>query len=174
MNINETTTLLFSYFVIALVFEHAMSIIFNWRVFLNNWNNKGLKTVILVGSSATLTFSLGLNIFEKLLPSLGQSYTNSSDPGLQVFFTALFIAGGSSGIYEVLKKTVVRDEERRNLITRNKELETNVSELVNSILDITDEKVVLKNNINFALSDRKKLEDQAKIIRNIIIQNKNV
>ena len=67
-------TLLFTYFVIALIFESAMSVIFKWRVFLERWNKKGIKTVVIVVAACSLTFSLNLNIFIKLLPLLGETY----------------------------------------------------------------------------------------------------
>jgi len=170
-NIVGIISLLFSYFIIALIFESAMSVIFKWRVYLRKWNHKGKKTLILVIAASILTFSLDLNIFEKLMPLLsetGEPYEGGKVLLYEHIVTAFFIAGGSGGIYEVMKKTALRDEEKSTLITKNSELEVSASDLVDSLLDITKGKVSLKKSISVSQGDHKELEKKAKTIRDLL------
>lgn len=171
MNTDKLMILLFNYFIIALIFETAMSVIFKWRFFLERWNNKGLKTVILVVVAYLLTVSLNLNIFKELLPILNnETIVTTSNNNIEMFLTALFIAGGSGNIYELIKNTKIRDTKRNNDITKKANLKKNKN---NSTLNTKTRNSNSENSIaksNYIKNNRYK----RKLIRKYIEDIKNI
>jgi hypothetical protein len=89
-------------FVTAVLLESAFSVIFNWRVFLAYFSSRGVRTIIMVVVSLVI-----VNIFElDILADLIRAYTKkSAAPEMQpvsTFVTALILAGGSAGVYNIL------------------------------------------------------------------------
>lgn len=114
---NQLYNILLPYFVLAVVFEVALSPLFNWRIFLLHFEGKGFKTPISI-VLAYVTFSAaGLDVFGELLKALGHGYKPLSDGTVvsstwwgQVL-TAFLIAGGSSGINQIFAKLGIRTPE---------------------------------------------------------------
>lgn len=118
VELEDIGEILFKFLVLAVVFEAALSTIFNWRLFIKHLEGKGWKTVIAV-LSAWLIFGLAdMNIFKELMETL--------DPKTEGFFedetlarwaasfaTALLIAGGSDAIFRIYTKLGMRNPTER-------------------------------------------------------------
>ncbi len=104
-------------FVTAVVLESAFAVIFNWRVFLAYFDTKGVKTIVMIVISAIVVFYFKLDVFASLMAafslpnssadaatvaaSLQNEVTNTSDT-LSKLITALVLAGGSSGVHNMM------------------------------------------------------------------------
>jgi hypothetical protein len=98
------------FFVLSVVFEVAMTPIFNWRVFLKHAEGKGWKTPIVIISAFLVFWGYNLDIISELLIALGQE--TKIDHGGQLL-TALLIAGGSDGVFRIFTKLGIRNPEER-------------------------------------------------------------
>ncbi|MCI5117143.1 MAG: hypothetical protein D3913_04125 [Candidatus Electrothrix sp. LOE1_4_5] len=96
--------------VLSVVFEVAMTPIFNWRVFLKYGEGKGWKTPIVIGTALIVFWSYNIDIISNLLVSLGQKA--ELDFGGQLL-TALLIAGGSDGVFRIFTKLNIRNPAER-------------------------------------------------------------
>lgn len=103
---------LFIFLVLSVVFEVALTPIFNWRVFMAHFEERGWKTPITVALAFFVFWSYGLDIISDLLTALGNATAKSL--GGQIL-TALLIAGGSSGVFQIFAKLGIRmnTEERK-------------------------------------------------------------
>lgn len=95
------------FLVLSVVFEVALTPIFNWRIFMVHFEGKGYKTPITVVLAFIVFWSYGLDIIRDLLVSLDQPANKSL--GGQIL-TALLIAGGSSGIFQIFTKLKIRSD----------------------------------------------------------------
>jgi len=98
------------FLVLSVVFESALSPLFNWRVFREKFNGKGVKTPIVVILAFVVFWSYDLDIINDILVAV--NYIAETDPrgyslGGQAL-TALLIAGGSSGILNIYTKLGIR------------------------------------------------------------------
>ncbi|GAK58627.1 hypothetical protein U27_05601 [Candidatus Vecturithrix granuli] len=109
INMNEVLNILVVFLVLSIVFEVALTPIFTWRVFLSYCHKRGFKTPITVSLAFLVFWGYDLDIITDLLNVLKptMSITNPS-PGGQ-FLTALLIAGGSSGIFQIFTKLGIRN-----------------------------------------------------------------
>lgn len=99
------------FLILSAVIESALTPLFNWRVFLEHAHNKGLRTPITMVFAFLIVWGYGLDIIRDLLAALGQSVGPRISGQV---LTAFLLAGGSSGVYQLLKKWHVRmsDKER--------------------------------------------------------------
>jgi hypothetical protein len=92
--------LLFELFVLAVLIESGLSVIFNWRPFKELFDSRGMKTLV------SLTFSfVFVSVFDlDMTTALVNVYAGTNDPvnlpGKVV--TALVLSGGSSGVNNIL------------------------------------------------------------------------
>jgi len=93
------------FLVLSVVFEVALTPLFNWRVFMARFENRGVKTPITVILAFIVFWGYGLDIIRDLLVALGK--TAEVSVGGQVL-TALLIAGGSSGVFQIFTKLQIR------------------------------------------------------------------
>ena len=93
------------FLVLSVVFEVALTPLFNWRVFMARFEGKGYKTPITVALAFIVFWGYGLDIIKDLLVALGKPASQSI--GGQIL-TALLIAGGSSGVYQIFTKLKIR------------------------------------------------------------------
>ncbi len=98
------------FLVLSVVFESALTPVFNWRVFRERFNGKGVKTPIVVILAFVVFWSYDLDIINDILVAV--NYIAETDPrgytlGGQAL-TALLIAGGSSGIFRIFSKLGIR------------------------------------------------------------------
>ncbi len=86
-------------FVLAVLIESALAVIFNWRLYLALFYSRGVKTLVMIAVSALVVWSFNLDIVYTLLDVYGFP---SESGTLSRLLTALILAGGSSGVYRVL------------------------------------------------------------------------
>ena len=91
---------LFTLFVLALVLESGLAVLFNWRWFLEVFDAKGLKTLISVGFAYWVVAQYDLDLMTRLVNILWGAPDGSDIVGR--FLTALVLAGGSSGVNTML------------------------------------------------------------------------
>lgn len=95
---------------VVLVIESAMSALFQWRVYRDYFNSTALKTPIMAMTGLLLVVLTNYDPVERLLLTI----PNLTLPRYAPFFTyplsALIIAGGSAGIYALLKRLGIRSE----------------------------------------------------------------
>ncbi len=103
---------LVTFLVLSVVFEVALTPLFNWRLFLKHLEGKGWKTPITVGIAYLVFWGYNLDIIYDLLTALGYPVTKGL--GGQIL-TAFLIAGGSDGILQIFRKLKIREspEDRR-------------------------------------------------------------
>jgi hypothetical protein len=104
-------------FVTAVLLESAFATIFNWRVFLTYFNERGIKTIIMVIVSLIVVWVFKLDVMASLIAAyklpagslqgndaalaLAAEFTKTSGP-VSTFVTALILAGGSAGVNNVM------------------------------------------------------------------------
>ena len=83
-------------FVLAVLLESALSLIFNWRVFLEFFNRRAIKTVVMFVVSLIVVKTFDIDIVAELM----KIYDQGSSPGdlMSTILTAMILAGGSSGV----------------------------------------------------------------------------
>lgn len=123
---------LMMYFILALIFESAFSIIFNWSVFIRKFKDKGAKTIIMVVSSIIIFGAYDIDIITSVVNEYKSEITveteiqtNEVDKTDETkdrqksttwggkLVTALFIAGGSGVVNNVLNTLKLRKDAQR-------------------------------------------------------------
>jgi len=94
-------------FVLATLIESALAVVFNWRLFLQLFNGRGMKTLVMIGVSALAVYTFNITTIETLVSSYQYGPDSvpclQADPGgLAFWLTALVLAGGSAGVYNLL------------------------------------------------------------------------
>ena len=108
--LGKVSEVLLIFLVLSVVFESALTPLFNWRVFRERFNGKGLKTPIVVILAFVVFWGYDLDIINDILVAV--DYLTETDPrgytlGGQAL-TALLIAGGSSGILNIYTRLGIR------------------------------------------------------------------
>jgi hypothetical protein len=91
----------FELFILAVILESALAVVFNWKLFVTTLDTKATKPIIAVAVASLFVFTFHLDITTTLV----NLYTGTSfppGPGGQLL-TALVIAGGSSGVNNLLQ-----------------------------------------------------------------------
>ncbi len=115
INMEEVINILVIFLVLSVVFEVALTPIFNWRVFLSYCHEKGCKTPITVILALLVFWGYDLDILTDLINVLKPNAKIAGPKiGGQVL-TALLIAGGSSGIFQIFTKLKIRDPGQINI-----------------------------------------------------------
>ena len=111
-NMEKAGGVLFVFLVLSVVFEVALTPIFNWSLFLRKFEGRGVKTPVTVILAFLVFWGYGLDIVKDLLEAL--CYTTRKTLGGQ-FLTSLLIAGGSDGVLRIFTKLGIRNnpEERK-------------------------------------------------------------
>ena len=111
---DELWQIIFLFFVLSVVFESALTPVFNWRIFASRFEGRGIKTPVTVGLAFVVFWGFDLDIIKDLLNAFGlnegEEYTTSL--GGQIL-TALLIAGGSDGVFRVFTRLGLRDPSER-------------------------------------------------------------
>ena len=97
------------FLVLSLIFESALTPIFNWRIFAANFEGKGLKTPLTVILALLVFWEYKLDIFHDVLVALGKQQASSDPTFWGQVITAFLIAGGSDGVFRVFTKLKIRD-----------------------------------------------------------------
>lgn len=93
---------LFLLFVVAILLESALAIIFNWRVFLALFDGRGMRTVVSIALALAVVLSFDLDALTDLIKIYSGSDVSKGHSWLGKFITALILAGGSSGVNNIL------------------------------------------------------------------------
>lgn len=96
--------------VLSVLFEQALTPIFNWRIFAEKFEGKGVKTPFTLILAFLLFWNFDLNIFKEVMLAFGKKV----EPGkLGTFMgcaiTSFLIAGGSGGIFNLYTKLNIRN-----------------------------------------------------------------
>jgi hypothetical protein len=91
---------LFVLFVLAVLLESGLAVIFNWRVFVDVFDARGVKTLVSVVFAYVFVNVFDIDIVTNLVNLYTGSKVERGVPGR--FITALIIAGGSSGVNNLL------------------------------------------------------------------------
>lgn len=112
-------------FVFAVLVESALAVIFNWRLFLEVFNGRGMRTLVAIAVSALVVKFSGINVLDQLAATMnGTAPPVKEATGVSFWLTALILAGGGSGVNRILvalgyrtevsqAETKVKPEEKR-------------------------------------------------------------
>lgn len=111
-------------FTIAVLLESAFSVLFNWRVFLTYFSLKGVRTIIMVAASYAIVTMLPIDIFAELVNAYQETGKTFSSNEVTQIITALILAGGSTGVNNMLVRlgyrSITRSEEVRPIPDKTK------------------------------------------------------
>ena len=101
-------------FVISVVFETALTPIFNWRVFARFCEGKGFKTPLTVIAAVALLWNYDIDIFRHIIDAFadaggGEGTAESKSTFLGRIITGLLVAGGSGAVFNIFTKLKLRD-----------------------------------------------------------------
>lgn len=96
----QSFKVLFTLFVLATLLESGLSVIFNWRPFIIEFDSRGIKTVISVIVSYVFVTVFHFDIVTRLVNIYSGSTSENYFPGSML--TALILSGGSSGVNNIL------------------------------------------------------------------------
>lgn len=99
-------------FVLAILIENALAVLFNWRLFRAYFNLRGVKTLVMIVISLIAVFSFNLNIVAELLLQYDVDLSPEDSKLASQVLTALILAGGSSGVNDLMVKFGWRDANR--------------------------------------------------------------
>jgi hypothetical protein len=100
---------LFRVFVLAVLLESALALIFNWRPFIIYFDGRGVRTVISLALSWTVTWFLRLDLVEELYKAAHGPDQVYDLQGVGIFITALVVAGGSAGVNNIFRALGFRE-----------------------------------------------------------------
>jgi hypothetical protein len=95
-----TFKILFAIFVLALVLESGLAVLFNWRPFVMTFDARGVKTLVSLAFSLFFVLTFRLDLCTGLVNILWAQNYHASFPGYVV--TALVLAGGSSAVNNLM------------------------------------------------------------------------
>ncbi|MGJ7518043.1 hypothetical protein ACSFE6_27355 [Pseudomonas baetica] len=105
---NDTVVLLpllVGVFVVATLMESALSTLFQWRLYLEFFNGRAFKTLVMIVFGYAVVLQFDYDIFNKIIILAG----GVSNPGyLSLFLSACVLAGGSAAIYQLFKTLGLR------------------------------------------------------------------
>lgn len=115
MDRTQIYNVLFLVLALSLVFESAMSVLFDWRLFIRYFEGRGVKTPLIIAVAFLVFLNYNLDIVAELLrgfPSIrAQNIDGPTLPGQ--LLTALLIAGGSGGVFRIFARLGIRSPEER-------------------------------------------------------------
>ncbi len=110
INMTKLAKTLGVFFVLSVIFEIALTPIFDWTVFLLYCEGKGCKTPIKVALALLVSMTYPLNILTEILEALGKGTPSERSAAIAgQILTALLIAGGSDGIYKIFTRLGLRN-----------------------------------------------------------------
>lgn len=92
-------------FVVATIMESALSTVFNWKLYREFFNSRGVKTLVMIVFGLAVVVVFDYDIFRDIVRNAGGA--DKTGP-LSKFLSALVLAGGSSAIYELFKALGLR------------------------------------------------------------------
>ncbi len=109
----QTGGILVLLFVLSVVFETALTAIFNWRVFARHFEGRGVKTPITVLLAPALLWGYDIDIFKHVIDAFaGEGASSSSSTFVGRVITALPVAGGSGATFNIFSRIGLRNPEQ--------------------------------------------------------------
>ena len=97
-------------FVISVVFETALTPIFNWRLFARFCEGKGVKTPLTVIAAVALLWNYDIDIFRHIIDAFASGGEGARESTfLGRIITGLLVAGGSGAIFNIFAKIGLRN-----------------------------------------------------------------
>ena len=97
-------------FVISVVFETALTPIFNWRLFARFCEGKGVKTPLTVIAAVALLWNYDIDIFRHIIDAFASDGKATGEATfLGRIITGLLVAGGSGAIFNIFAKIGLRN-----------------------------------------------------------------
>lgn len=106
----ESFQALVELFVLAILIENALAVLFNWSIFLTYFNVRGIKTIIMVVVSYLMVETFNIDTVGQLFAFY--SGTEHDPRFSSQFLTALILSGGSSGVHSLMRALGYRDRDR--------------------------------------------------------------
>lgn len=113
-------------FVLAVLLEFALALIFNWRPFIVLLDGRGVKTIFSLLAALVVVYALKPNAIVELMTDYG-SQLDRSDVHIARILEAMIIAGGSAGVYNLLVALGIRSSRTEQVAPRPKPDEAWVS-----------------------------------------------
>jgi len=96
--------------VVVVIVESALTTIFQWRVYRMVFNNRSMKTVVMIIVSLTVVLSFNYDVFAMVMAEAVPDTTADRWSGvISTILSALIIAGGSSGVNTLLQRLGIRN-----------------------------------------------------------------
>ncbi len=112
--LGEVGEVLLVFLVLSVIFEVALTPIFNWRVFVARFEGQGVKTPLTVILALLVFWTYDLDVLRDVLVALGYKATLTFWGQV---ITALLIAGGSDGVFRVFTTLGIRNPTERKIKT---------------------------------------------------------
>ncbi len=110
--------ILLEMFVLAVLLESALALIFNWRPFIYFFDSRGVKTVVSLLVAALLINAVEFNGVGELLLAYNPALSpNALKDPLTYFLTAVIFAGGSSGVNNIFVALGLRSKPDPQAVT---------------------------------------------------------
>lgn len=96
-------------FVVAVLLENALAVVFSWRFFLTYVNVRVARTPIMVVAATVVVFAFGLDVLSSLIAiykapeGTAPDLVANAPNWFSKLMTALIIAGGSAGVTNVMR-----------------------------------------------------------------------
>lgn len=118
---DQVGQVLLVFLVLSVVFEVALTPIFNWRIFIEHLDGRGAKIPITIILALLIFWKYDLDIIRDLLVALDQIPDDRPITFWGQVITAFLIAGGSDGIFRIFKLLKIRTpDERKDEVNRPK------------------------------------------------------
>jgi hypothetical protein len=109
-------------FVIAVLLENALAVIFNWRVFLAYFSLTGVKTIVMFVLALIVVRTFHLDVMASLIaaytsPPAPAPALNPTSTVTSSVISALILAGGSSGVNKLMVALGFRKNAREEDVT---------------------------------------------------------
>jgi hypothetical protein len=107
--------------VIVLVLESALATIFQWRLYRMLFNNRAVKTIVMIAAGLLIVFGFNYDVFNGLLTIINVTPAPAAwSSWISMPLSALIIAGGSAGVNTLFQRLGIRNpvqpEEQRPLL----------------------------------------------------------
>ena len=107
----ELVQILVLFLLLSVIFEAAMTTVFNWRWFAKRFEGRGVKTPLTVFVAWVVVDAFDLDLVSRILNVVGDGEHAATFSGR--ILTALLIAGGSDGVYRVFTRLGIRNSAER-------------------------------------------------------------
>jgi hypothetical protein len=110
----KLTAALLGYLILSVVLESALTVVFNWRLFIRHFEKRGWKTPVVISFAAFIVWNYDLDVMRDVLNALGMtdcqkgicSQWATSTVGRVV--TTFLLAGGSAAILRIFTYLGIR------------------------------------------------------------------